>query len=100
MSGASPEALLQVREELAKRLRSSGGRPSLVGAERRTKVPLSNRQIAAIEKIASTLSQEGNMHPSFGQVASVLIDVALTKVDVKGLAAYFSKHADAKERAE
>jgi hypothetical protein len=40
------------------------------------------------------------MHPSFGQVASVLIDVALTKVDVKGLVAYFSKHTGAKERTE
>jgi hypothetical protein len=96
MSGTAPEALLQVRGQLAKRLRSSGGRPSLEGAEKRTKVPLSDQQIQAIEGIASALSQEDGPHPSFGQVASVLIDLALAQLgraDVKRFTAYFHEHA-------
>lgn len=76
----SPSATFAMRAEMARRLRSTGGRPGLEGAERKTKVPLSAEQYAAIAGIAEKLAEDG-IRPSFGQIASVLIDMGLRKLD-------------------
>ena len=74
--GAGPLSLFQVREELFQRLQSTGGRPSLAGTCRRTKVPLSDRQWEDLEGIASEVASPG-FSPSPGQIASVLITLSL-----------------------
>ena len=72
----SPLALMQVRQELMERLRSTGGRPSLADVSRRVKVPLGDQQWQELEEIASEVST-AEFSPSAGQIASVLITLSL-----------------------
>ena len=73
----SPLNAFAIRDELFRRLRSTGGRPALEGTDLKAKVPLSTEQYRAIESIAGSLAESGGPHPSVGQVASVLIELAL-----------------------
>jgi hypothetical protein len=73
----SPLSAYAVRDEIFRRLRSTGGRPALEGTDLKTKVPLSTAQYEAIDRIAGSMAEGGGPHPSVGQVASVLIDLAL-----------------------
>lgn len=72
----SPLSSFQVRSELFHRLRSSGGRPALAGATRRVKIPVTERQWEELEELATSFTDLGFV-PSAGQVASVLISLAL-----------------------
>jgi len=74
--GVGPLSLFQVREELFQRLQSTGGRPSLAGTSRRTKIPLSDRQWEELEGIATDVASPG-FSPSPGQIASVLLTLSL-----------------------
>jgi hypothetical protein len=74
--GGSPGSLVQLRAELARRLQSSGGRPSLEGATRRVKIPVTDSQWRELEDLAASLSDQG-FSPSAGQVASALLSLAL-----------------------
>jgi hypothetical protein len=74
--GGSPVSSFQVRSELHNRLRSSGGRPALEGATRRVKIPLAEGQWRELEELAASFTDLG-FTPSAGQVASVLISLAL-----------------------
>jgi len=74
-----PISLLAVRQELARRLQSSGGRPALDGVDRRAKIPLSDEQWAQLEKVAAAVAAPG-CAPTAGQVASVLLSSALQAV--------------------
>jgi len=76
----SPITLSGLYRELAERLRSTGGRPSLEGATRRQKVPLSDEEWSKLERIAQALGQLGSTTTP-GQVASVLLHRALEQVD-------------------
>ena len=69
---ASPVALLAVRAELARFLRSTGGRPSLEGTTRRQKIPLADADWADLQDLAAQL---GTTAPraTAGQVASVIL---------------------------
>lgn len=78
-SRLGPLSLLAVRQELQRRLRSTGGRPALAGAPRRTKIPLSPQQWQRLEELASEF-RGPNSAPSAGQVASVLLSLALESV--------------------
>ena len=71
-----PLSLFQVKEELFRRLQSTGGRPSLSGTSGRKKVPLSEDQWAELEEIASEVASPG-FSPSAGQIASVLLALSL-----------------------
>lgn len=75
----APVTLFAVREELVKRLQSSGGRPALAGTTRRAKVPLSDEEWSQLEELAATLAAPG-FAPSAGQVASVLLTLSLHAV--------------------
>jgi hypothetical protein len=75
-TGVGPLSLFQVREELFQRLQTTGGRPSLSGTSRRTKIPLSDRQWEELEDIAKDVASPG-FSPSPGQIASVLISLSL-----------------------
>jgi hypothetical protein len=75
----SPITLFLVRQELVKRLQSSGGRPALSGVTRRAKIPLSDADWAELEELAAAVSSPG-FAPTAGQMASVLLTLALHKV--------------------
>lgn len=75
----APVTLFAVREELVKRLQSSGGRPALEGVTRRAKVPLSDEEWLQLEELAAAVSSPG-FAPSAGQVASVLLTLSLHAV--------------------
>ena len=75
----SPLALLAMRLELARRLQSSGGRPALIDTDRRAKIPLSDQEWQQLESLAATVADKG-CAPSAGQVASVLLNLALKSV--------------------
>lgn len=72
----SPVFSFQVRTELLNRLRSSGGRPSLEGATRRVKIPVTDSQWQQLEDLAASFTDLGFV-PSAGQVASVLLGLSL-----------------------
>lgn len=74
--GGSPPSLFALRQELCERLRSTGGRRSLEGATRRQKIPLSDEDWERLQKLAE-LNQSEGVHPTPGQVASVLLHQAL-----------------------
>jgi hypothetical protein len=75
----APITLFALREELVKRLQSSGGRPALAGVTRRAKVPLSDEEWLQLEELAAVVSSSG-FAPSAGQVASVLLSLSLHAV--------------------
>jgi len=77
-----PISLLALRQELARRLQSSGGRPALEGVDRRAKIPISDEQWSQLEKIAAAVSTS-DCAPTAGQVASVLLSSALQAVAVQ-----------------
>jgi hypothetical protein len=74
-----PITLYALRTELIRRRQSSGGRPGIAGTSLRAKVPLSDDDWARLEALAASLSVEGFV-PSAGQVASVLLKMALRSV--------------------
>ena len=74
--GPSPSSAMP---ELIRRRHSSGGRPGIEGTDFRVKVPVGDREWHCLEAIAESLSAEG-FSPSAGQVASVLLSIALRSV--------------------
>ncbi|MBS0540273.1 MAG: hypothetical protein JSR47_16010 [Proteobacteria bacterium] len=88
--GKSPASFLAVREEAFHRLRSTGGRPGLEGAERK-KIPLMNKDWRMIETVASHISEPG-FRPSAGQVASILLTLVLREMDASSLEATVKRH--------
>ena len=92
----SPVTFLQLRAELADRLQSSGGRPSLEGVTRRVKIPVTDRQWQDLEDLAASLADQ-EFSPSAGQVASVLLSLSLTraKSDAQRLKDELVSHAGA-----
>jgi hypothetical protein len=74
-----PLTLYALRQELLRRRQSSGGRPGIEGTSFRAKVPVGDQDWHRLEAIASSLSAQG-FTPSAGQVASVLLSIALQSV--------------------
>ncbi len=74
---ADPITMAELGNELIKRLRSTGGRPALVDANHRCKVPLSPADIAALEQIIDAIEEQTGTRPSLGQIASVILRVHL-----------------------
>src|SRR5579883_3062363 len=54
-----PITLFAVRQELFRRLQSTGGRPGLPDADKVGKVPLSAQQWKRLEELAAAISEEG-----------------------------------------
>jgi len=73
--GGSPVTWYAVREEAARRLRSTGGRPGLPGGELR-KVAVTDQDWRMVRDLADSIAEPG-FHPSAGQVAGVLLSHAL-----------------------
>src|SRR4051812_17666518 len=74
-----PVPLFAVREALLRRRPSSGDRPGLEGTNLRAQIPLTGHEWARLEELASALSATG-FSPNAGQVASVLLSMALDSV--------------------
>lgn len=75
----APVTLFAVREELVRRLQSTGGRPALAGTSRRAKIPLGDEDWLELEELAAAISSPG-FAPSAGQVASVLLTLSVRAV--------------------
>jgi hypothetical protein len=76
---AGPITLFAVRQELFRRLQSTGGRPGLPDADHVMKVPTSEKLRKRFEELAAAISEEG-FSPSAGQVANVLLSWALDQL--------------------
>jgi hypothetical protein len=76
----SPPSLLGVRQEVVRRLQSSGGRPALDDTTRRQKIPLSERDWERLTALAERAST-GDIKPTPSQIASVLIRQALDALE-------------------
>lgn len=74
-SGGSPVAWFALRQEIANRLRSTGGRPGLPDAEPR-KVTLTHEEWDMVKQLTETITEPG-FSPSAGQVAGVLLGHAV-----------------------
>lgn len=70
-------SLGELGSELIKRLRSTGGRPSLEGATERCKVPLSPGDIRDLERIIDAIETKTGTRPALGQIASVILRIHL-----------------------
>lgn len=77
----SPPSLLAVRQELAQRLISKGGRKSLKGATRRQKIPLQDEDWERLQELAKHI-EDPDVHPTAGQLASVLLNQVLRNINV------------------
>lgn len=78
-----PVSLFSLRQFLINRLRSSGGRPALVGtAKRRNKIPLFVEDWAKLEKIAKYYKEKEGINVSPGQIASALIHTDISKIGI------------------
>ena len=71
ISGA-PINLHALRQELHRRVRSTGGRPALEGATRIQKIPLTPGDWSQLGELADVLSRQG-VSATAGQVASVIV---------------------------
>ncbi|MGA7782475.1 MAG: hypothetical protein WCA85_32845 [Paraburkholderia sp.] len=71
--------LFEVREAMTRLLRSSGGRPSLVGANSQVKIP---KIEADWEKLAQLAMASADLahKPSTGQMAAMVLHLALDKL--------------------
>jgi hypothetical protein len=77
-----PLDLLQLRHELAARLRSSGGRPSDPEWDLRRVIPLKQDRWDQLKKLAFDLSG-GGREVSASQVAAVLLEKALESLETR-----------------
>jgi len=78
-----PISLFSLRQFLIDRLRSSGGRPALVGTtKRRNKIPLFPEDWVKLEKIAKYYKEKEGINVSPGQIASALIHTDISKIGI------------------
>lgn len=76
-----PISLFSLRQFLINRLRSSGGRPKLVGTtKRRTKIPLFDEDWVKLKKIAKYYKEKEGINVSAGQIASALVHTDISKI--------------------
>ena len=80
----SPISLFSLRQFLVDRLRSTGGRPALVGVakKRRNKIPLFDEDWHKLEALARYCKEKEGIKVSPGQIASALIHTDMAKVDI------------------
>jgi hypothetical protein len=79
-SGAAPVTAYALRQQLYDRLRSTGGRPSLEGADIRPKIPMRRARWLKLEALARSV-QTDTFHPSPAQLASVILDAAIEQFE-------------------
>ena len=72
----SPAARFALKQELAHRLRSTGGRRGIAGTTRRQKIPIGEIDWTLLQHLADRLRSDAQS-PTPGQVASVLLHRAI-----------------------
>ena len=75
----APISLHVLRQELQRRVRSTGGRPALEGATKIQKIPLKPEDWSRLEDLADELSRQG-VSATAGQVASVMVHSQLERL--------------------
>lgn len=75
---SNPFTLDQLRSEVGKRLRSTGGRPALADAEEKWRVGVLREDAPKIRLISSK-TEIDHYKPSAAQIATVLIHMAITR---------------------
>ena len=77
-----PISLFSLRQFLAGRLHSTGGRPKIEGTGRkRNKIPLFSEDWEKLEALAKYYREEEGIKVSSGQIASVLIHAEISRID-------------------
>jgi len=79
-SGGSPMSAYAIRQELFRRLRSTGGRPALDGADVKPKIPMRQSQWKKLEELAKRVETD-SFHPTPAQLASVILDDAIDQFE-------------------
>lgn len=79
----APSLLAALRRELSVALKSSGGRPALDGAGRRQKIPMTDADWEALEKVAQGIRAEG-VGATPGLVAGQLLRDAIARLAHEG----------------
>ena len=59
----APVSLFALRNELARRLQSNGGRPALTGVVKRAKVPLGDQEWLELEELAAAIAAQDSPRP-------------------------------------
>ncbi|MFQ6084337.1 MAG: hypothetical protein ACE5WD_13400 [Candidatus Aminicenantia bacterium] len=81
-----PISLFSLRQFLISRLRSSGGRPALVGTtEKRNKIPLFNEDWDKLKVIAKYYKEKEGINVSPSQIASALLHIEISEIDISKL---------------
>ena len=79
-AGGSPMSAYAVRQELFRRLRSTGGRPGLDGADIKPKIPMRQSRWKKLEELATQLETD-SFHPTAAQLASVILDAGIDQFE-------------------
>lgn len=76
----SPLSAYALRQELLRRLRSTGGRPGLDGTDMKAKVPMRRSRWEKLSELAEKVESE-NFRPTPAQLASVILDAAIDEYE-------------------
>ena len=76
----APMSSYAVRQELFRRLRSTGGRPALDGTDMKPKIPMRRSRWRKLEKLAKQV-ESGGFRPTPAQLASVILDAGIEQFD-------------------
>jgi hypothetical protein len=77
----APISLFSLRQFIVERIRSSGGRPTLVGGgKKRNKIVFLANDWEKLKKLAKYYKDKENINATPGQIASILIHMALTRI--------------------
>lgn len=79
-SGGSPMSAYAVRQKLFRRLRSTGGRPALDGADLKPKIPMRQSQWKKLAQLAKRVESD-SFHPTPAQLASVILDAGIDQFE-------------------
>jgi hypothetical protein len=79
-SGGSPMSAYALRQDLFRRLRSTGGRPGLQGADIKPKIPMRRSRWKKLERLAKQVESE-TFHPTPAQLASVILDAGIDRFE-------------------
>ncbi len=76
----SPISAFMLREELFRRLRSTGGRPGLDGTDIKPKIPMRRSRWEQLERLAKRVERHG-FHPTPAQLASIILDAGIDQFE-------------------
>jgi hypothetical protein len=78
--GGSPISAYAVRQELYRRLRSTGGRPALTDTDLKPKIPMRKSQWKKLQELARRVETD-SFHPTPAQIASIILDAGIDQFE-------------------